>query len=112
MAGAEVLAKLAGKAVEEFCLDVVSRVEEKIENLIIDYIIYRNWGKSLTSFINSRNTHSELGVSFSLKIPLIGIGAAASSFLPGVAENLATTVAFPEHCEVGNAIGAAALAGR
>ena len=46
---------------------------------------------------------------FSLKLPLIGIGAAARSFLPGVAKRLNTSVTFPEHCEVGNAVGAALI---
>ena len=73
--------------------------------LIIDYIIHRYWGKSLTSFIASRDSHPVLGVDFSLKIPLIGIGVAARHFLPGGAKRLATTVSFPAHCEVGNAIG-------
>ncbi len=107
VAGARVLAQLAGMNVEQFCRQIIQQTEEKIEDLIIDYIIRRNWGKSLTSFITSRNNHPELGVSFSLKIPIIGIGAAASSFLPGVARQLGTTVTFPPHCEVGNAFGAA-----
>lgn len=108
-AGARVLAKLLGMDVEQFCLHVVQQTEEKIEGLIIDYIISRNWGKSLTTFITQRNNHPELGVRFSLKIPIIGIGAAANSFLPGVAKRLGTTVTFPPHCEVGNALGAASL---
>ena len=44
-----------------------------------------------------------------MKIPLIGIGAAAQYFLPSVAERLGTTVDFPEYCEVGNGIGAVVI---
>ncbi len=78
-----------------------------IETLIIDYVIQHFWGKSLTGFLSERHAHPVLRVDFSLKIPLIGIGAAARCLLPAVAERLRTTVRFPDHCEVGNAIGAA-----
>jgi N-methylhydantoinase A/oxoprolinase/acetone carboxylase beta subunit len=107
--GAQILAKLQGVDLEQFCRQVCLRVERQIENLIIDYIIHRYWGKSLTSFITSREGHPVLGVEFSLKIPLVGVGAAARYFLPGVAERLGTTVSFSENCEVGNAVGAALL---
>lgn len=107
---AAILARIMGTDPEQFCHQVLRCTEKKIEDLIIDYIIHRYWGKSLTSFIASRDSHPVLGVEFSLKIPLIGIGAAARYFLPGVAARLGTTVTFPDHCEVGNAVGAALLA--
>lgn len=107
--GAAVLARIHGMDPEQFCLEVLRLTEKKIEDLIIDYIIHRYWGQSLTSFIANRNSHPVLGLEFSLKIPLIGIGAAARYFLPGVAKRLGTSVTFPEHCEVGNAVGAALL---
>ncbi len=103
---AEILGKAVGLGAEEFCRKVIAMTEEKIENLIIDYVIQRFWGNSLTGFISSRKSHPVLGVDFSIRIPIIGIGAAARHFLPKVAENLGTTVNFPENCEVGNAIGA------
>ncbi|MFH2124443.1 MAG: hydantoinase/oxoprolinase family protein [Pseudomonadota bacterium] len=108
-AGVAVLARIMGMDAEQFCGEVLRRTEKQIEDLIIDYIIHRYWGTSLTSFITSRDSHPVLGVEFSLKIPLVGIGAASRYFLPGVAKRLATTVTFPEHCEVGNAVGAALL---
>jgi len=107
--GAKILATLFGMETKEFCEKIISMTEDRIENLLIDYIIHRYWGKSLTSFISTRNDHPVLGVQFSLKIPLIGIGAAARYFLPRVAERLGTTVNFPEYCEVGNGVGAALL---
>ncbi len=110
--GAEILAKLANMDVNAFCQKIIVMTEEKIENLLIDYVIHHYWGKSLTAFINSRNDHPVLGVQFSLKMPLIGIGAAAKYFLPNVAEKLGTNVEFPKHCEVGNGIGAALLGGQ
>jgi len=109
LAGATILGGLIGKGPEEFCSMVIAGTEEKIENLIIEYIFNRYWGKTLTNFISTRNSHPVLHVDFSVKIPLIGIGAAARFFLPGVAARLSTTVTFPENYAVGNAIGAAMI---
>lgn len=109
LAGAEILGRELGMTPRAFAEMVVQRTEEQIENLLIDYVIQHYWGKSLASFISSRNDHPVLGVDFSLKIPLIGIGAAARHFLPAVAARLSTSVAFPKHCEVGNALGAAMI---
>jgi N-methylhydantoinase A/oxoprolinase/acetone carboxylase beta subunit len=107
--GAIILGKLMNKTPEEFCRMVIERTEEQIANLLIEYIFNRYWGKSLTNFITTRNSNPVLHVDFSLKVPLIGIGAAARSFLPGVAAQLGTTVTFPDNYEVGNAIGAAMI---
>jgi N-methylhydantoinase A/oxoprolinase/acetone carboxylase beta subunit len=109
-AGAKILAAHTNMDVDAFCRKIILFTEEKIENLLIDYVIHHYWGKSLTGFINSRNEHPVLGVQFSLKMPIIGIGAAAQYFLPKVAEKLGTSVTFPKHYEVGNGIGAALLA--
>ncbi len=107
--GAQVLAALLDMDTKSFCEKIIRMTEDKIENLLIDYVIHRYWGKSLTNFISTRNDHPVLGVKFSMKIPLIGIGAAARYFLPRVADRLGTVVDFPEHCEVGNGVGAALL---
>ena len=109
LAGATVLAAAAEMAVEDFCHLVIRKTEERIESLVIDHLVQHYWGNSLASFIPARNDHPVLGVAFSLKIPLIGIGAAARYFLPAVAARLATTVSFPPCSEVGNAVGAAIL---
>ncbi len=108
-AGAELLGEALNMSGEEFSQLVVQSTGELIENLIIEYVTQRYWQNSLTNFISTRNDHPVLGVDFSIKLPLIGIGAAARYFLPEVAKNLRTTVSFPTHCEVGNAIGAAII---
>lgn len=107
--GAEILGRAMGIGGREFAASVILRTEELIENLIIDYIIQHYWQNSLAGFVATRKNHPVLGVDFSIKIPLIGIGAAARSLLPAVAKRLGTTVTFPENCEVGNAIGAAMI---
>ena len=108
--GATLLGAPLGLDAEGFSRLVVERTEEAIETLIIDHVIQHHWGKSLTGFLSERRAHPILGVKFSLKIPLIGIGAAARCLLPAVAKRLETSVSFPDHCEVGNAIGAALIA--
>jgi N-methylhydantoinase A/oxoprolinase/acetone carboxylase beta subunit len=108
-AGAETLAALLDMDAKSFCTTIIEMVETRIEDLLIDYVIHRYWGTSLTGFISTRNDHPVLDVQFKMKIPLIGIGAAARYFLPRVAERLGTTVEFPKHCEVGNGVGAALL---
>ncbi len=107
--GAEILGRAMNMSGEDFSRLVVNNTEELIENLIVDYVVQRYWKNSLANFISTRKEHPVLGVDFSIKLPLIGIGAAARYFLPGVAKNLRTTVSFPENCEVGNAIGAAII---
>jgi N-methylhydantoinase A/oxoprolinase/acetone carboxylase beta subunit len=107
--GAEILGRAMGLSGRDFAGLVVLRTEELIENMIIDYIIQHYWQNSLTGFIATRKNHPVLGVDFSIKIPLIGIGAAARYFLPTVAKRLGTNVTFPDNCEVGNAIGAAMI---
>ncbi len=109
ISGAEILGRALGLSSTEFAELVLLRTEELIENMIIDYVIQRSWQNSLAGFIASRKNHPVLGVEFSIKIPLIGIGAASRYLLPRVAERLHTSVTFPEHCEVGNAVGAAMI---
>lgn len=107
--GAEILGRATGMGTESFARHIIDTTCKRIENLVIDYVVQHYWGNSLTSFITTRNDHPVLGVEFSLKTPLIGIGAAARYLLPKVAENLKTSLFFPQNCEVGNAIGAAMI---
>jgi N-methylhydantoinase A/oxoprolinase/acetone carboxylase beta subunit len=46
--------------------------------------------------------------SYSLNMPIIGIGAPIAAWLPQVAEKLNTDLIIPEHAEVANAVGVAA----
>jgi N-methylhydantoinase A/oxoprolinase/acetone carboxylase beta subunit len=107
--GGAILGAALGLSGEEFSALVIEKTETLIENLIIDYVIQRTWQNSLAAFISGSKNHAVLGVEFSIKIPLIGVGAAARFLLPQVAERLRTTVSFPENCEVGNAVGAALI---
>jgi len=50
-----------------------------------------------------------LDITIRVRPPMVGIGAAAPCLLPEVARRLGTTVEFPPHYEVGNALGAALM---
>ncbi len=107
--GAALLGKKVQMEPTEFCEMILQLAEEKIFNVIIEYVFHRYWGNAFTGFSALSSQHPVLGVDFSLKIPLIGIGAAASHFLPNITKRLSTTVTFPHNFEVGNAIGAALI---
>jgi len=107
MDGAEKLAGILKITAGDLCTLVLEETENRIRDLIITYIITRSWGNSLTGFLSSHRENPYINTEFSLKIPLIGIGAAAHYFLPGVARKLSTSVSFPSHSAVGNAVGAA-----
>ncbi|XOF33110.1 MAG: hydantoinase/oxoprolinase N-terminal domain-containing protein [Candidatus Electrothrix sp. YB6] len=107
--GARSLAAVLNMDVESFCLQVIAETEKTIENVILDYLGRQVWDDGhFTPFLNNRENEL-FSLSVALNLPIIGIGAAARCFLPGVAERLHTTVHFPEHYEVGNAVGAALI---
>jgi N-methylhydantoinase A/oxoprolinase/acetone carboxylase beta subunit len=104
--GAEALARIAGTDPESFCLQVLEQTEERIASLVINFVARKTWGTSLAGVLDSGH-NPILDINFVLKLPIIGLGAAARYFLPAVAQKLSTSVEFPEHFEVGNAVGAA-----
>jgi N-methylhydantoinase A/oxoprolinase/acetone carboxylase beta subunit len=107
--GAEILARACDLDIETFCTKVLRMTEEVIEQIILEYLGRAVWGdQKATPFLNNRDNEL-FSVQFQLKRPIIGIGAAARAFLPGVAGRLRTEVVFPELFETGNAIGAALI---
>lgn len=106
---ASILGKSIGLTALQFAQQVLTITTKQIEELILDYVIQHFYGKSLSKFIAERDSNPMLAIDFTIKVPLIGIGAAAQHLLPEVAERLGTSVSFPKNCEVGNAIGAAYL---
>lgn len=112
VAGAEVLSKLRSQSVEEFCHEVLRKTRDKIQNAISDYLFAKQTGQALGSFAIRSGQNALMNISFSLNIPIIGLGAAARMILPAIAENLKTEVIFPKYYEVGNALGAIMIAGK
>jgi N-methylhydantoinase A/oxoprolinase/acetone carboxylase beta subunit len=107
--GASILAGQVGLTAEALCQRVIAETESAIETIVLTYLGQSIWQNNQGAPFLNRRDNDLFSVHFSLKLPLIGIGAAARCFLPGVAKRLGTTVSFPEHCEVGNAIGAALI---
>ena len=107
--GASVLSGQAGLTAEALCQRVIAETESAIETIVLTYLGQSIWQDGLSTPFLNRRDNDLFSVHFTLKLPIIGIGAAARCFLPGVAQRLGTTVSFPEHCEVGNAIGAALI---
>jgi N-methylhydantoinase A/oxoprolinase/acetone carboxylase beta subunit len=108
-AGARSLATALNMDIDEFCLQVIAETEKTIETIILDYLGRKIWQNNQAAPFLNRRDNELFSIAFSVKIPIIGIGAAARYFLPGVASRLQTTVSFPDHYEVGNAIGAALI---
>ncbi|CAK8720445.1 N-methylhydantoinase A/oxoprolinase/acetone carboxylase, beta subunit [Candidatus Electrothrix gigas] len=107
--GARALAASLDMSVEALCLQVVGEAEKTIEGIILDYLGHKVWQHVETAPLLSRMENELFSLQAAVKVPIIGIGAAARCFLPAVAERLHTKVYFPEHYEVGNAIGAALI---
>jgi len=109
-AAARRLAGLAGRTTEDFCLAALDLVEERIACHILTHLMRRSWGEQAAAVLSDRREDEALCFEPRLKVPLVGIGAAAQYLLPGVAARLRTSVSFPPHYQVGNAIGALRIA--
>ncbi len=109
IAGADRLARLAGLSRNTLCRKILEVTSETIERALLTYVARRSWSAEQAEIVMNRRRNDLFSVRFSLHLPLIGIGAAAPYFLPAIARRLDTTVTFPEHYEIGNAIGAALI---
>jgi N-methylhydantoinase A/oxoprolinase/acetone carboxylase beta subunit len=117
---AEMVAEIAGRNWGENAAAFIQRVRKAMTHRIVGEVIQFLSGKPLSeSGLGNRNHKLDrwlyeesldrkdlyLGCSIFLKIPIVGIGAPAKAFLPPVAEALGTSISFPEHYEVANAVG-------
>ncbi len=116
--GAELWEKRLGVNKESFCERVVREVTVRAGYTLVESALAEDSGLSLKHGDKTANLlvdralgaeeDGNLKVSFSLKRPIIGIGAPAATYLKPLAERLNTPIFIPEHAEVANAIGAAA----
>ncbi|MCI5121552.1 MAG: hypothetical protein D3908_10250 [Candidatus Electrothrix sp. AUS4] len=107
--GARALAASLDMDIESLCRQVVAEAEKTIEGIILDYLGRKVWNDNEAAPFFSSLDNNLFSLHVAVKIPIIGIGAAARCFLPAVAKRLHTTVRFPDHYEVGNAVGAALI---
>jgi len=105
--GARVLAALLGLAPDAFCWNVLEKAQATIATTILCALGNREVGPALAKFMNQADPNALLDISIRVRPRIIGIGAAAPYLLPEVAAALGTEAVFPEHYEVGNALGAA-----
>jgi N-methylhydantoinase A/oxoprolinase/acetone carboxylase beta subunit len=107
--GAEILADLLGLTPEAFCEQVLDKAQTTIATTILTALGDREVGPALARFMNRHDLESLLDIRVRVRPPIVGIGAAAPCLLPEVARRLGTSVEFPRHYEVGNALGAALM---
>lgn len=109
MDGARVLAALLHLAPEAFCEHVLEKAHATIAATILTALGNREVGPALARFFNHPGQNELLDITVRVRPRIIGIGAAAPFLLPAVAARLGTEAIFPEHYEVGNALGAALM---
>ncbi|UTF49285.1 hydantoinase/oxoprolinase family protein [Desulfomicrobium sp. ZS1] len=107
--GAQVLAALLELTPETFCAQVLEKAYSTIATTILCALGNREVGPALAQFLHQTEPSALLDITVRVRPRIIGIGAAAPFLLPDVATRLGTEVAFPEHYEVGNALGAALM---
>ncbi len=106
---ASIYGRHLGISPESFCRRVVGKTVETIAESILTYLARSVWSTDHAAVMLNQQTNEYFSLHFSVHLPLIGIGAAAPFFLPKVAERLGTTITFPDHYAVGNAVGAALI---
>ncbi len=107
--GAEVLAALMGITAEAFCASVLDKAHDTIASTILGALGNREVGPTLAGLLNQSDPDALLDITVRVRPRIIGIGAAAPYLLPEVAARLGTMAIFPNHYEVGNALGAALM---
>ena len=109
-------AKIWNEDAKAFTLRVKDWITRKINAEIIQYLSHRSLSdpvhssrqKNLDRWFCEENLEGQdpyLGCKISLKVPLVGIGAPASIFLPSVARSLGAEFILPAHYGVANAVG-------
>ena len=106
------LARRCGTSVEDFIATTEDLIVRKIAGCAMEKALLDDTGKDAPDPYQSRlidevlhGDSSDYKVSFSLKLPIIGIGAPVGAWLPQVAEILGTEIVIPEMSGIGNAIG-------
>lgn len=115
--GAQIMAAQAGMLPEALCEHVAARVSERMAAEVIgkalrDEAAPADWaddaaGRALLDRALGRVPDSDLGVTLTLRQPVVAIGAPAQAYGPCAARHLHTELIVPAHAEVASAVGAA-----
>ncbi|MBN2046251.1 MAG: hydantoinase/oxoprolinase family protein [Anaerolineaceae bacterium] len=115
---ARLIAQPRGWTLEQFAVEVKRQMEEMITAEIVTFLTGGPLSERPVTFTGEvdlgrwffdENLHQRdayLGTKFHLKMPIVGMGAPAAIYLPGVAELLGTELILPENYQVANAVGA------
>ncbi len=110
LAGAAALGAEYAEDAQDFARRVLDSVSQKIENAMLEHIVRKEIGGNMAGIVAGRSASSLVSFKAKLNLPIVGIGAPASYLLPEVATRLETEAFFPDHHEVGNALGAVMMA--
>ena len=107
------LARRCHKSTGDFIRDARQMVTSKIARCVMEKVLLDGTGRDemndTEAEIVSRCLSSpsdDYGIGFTLKSPLVGIGAPVGAWLPQVADTLGTKLVITEESEIGNAVGA------
>jgi N-methylhydantoinase A/oxoprolinase/acetone carboxylase beta subunit len=116
--GAQVLAAMARRSVEELCRSVVRGVSSQAATALVSKVLSDeahtpNWQQEPTAALLldralDGRQKGELDFALTLHRPVVAIGAPVEAYMPRVAERLNTRLVIPSHAEVANAVGAVA----
>jgi len=116
--GAELLAAQVGLSAEAFCERVVAEMSDRVASELVskvlnDEVAPPNWASepvaaALLSRALGNNGVSDLACRFTLRQPVVAVGAPVAAYLPQAAAKLHTELVIPERAGVTNAIGAVA----
>ena len=114
--GAEIWARRLGMTADEFCRAVGRRVVVQAGQVILETALAEEGaalapegdhaGKLFIDRALGAVPPGNVKVAVSLKLPVIGVGAPAETYLKPLAGTLHTALLVPPHAEVGNAVGA------
>ncbi|MBN1247879.1 MAG: hydantoinase/oxoprolinase family protein [Anaerolineae bacterium] len=113
---AALLARQLGSSIEDFCLRVVATVSRRVATELVtkvlsDEVALANWttepvAAGLLARALGAVGETDLGCRFTLRQPVVAVGAPVQAYLPKAARALNTDLIVPAHAGVANAIGA------
>lgn len=113
--GAEIWAHRMGMTADEFCHTVTRRVVVQAGHIVLETALAEEGASVADSDRTGRLfigralgalPPGNVNVAVSLRLPVIGVGAPAETYLKPLARTLRTALCVPPHADVGNAVGA------
>jgi N-methylhydantoinase A/oxoprolinase/acetone carboxylase beta subunit len=116
--GAQVLAAMAHRSMNDLCQSVVQGVSKRAATALVSKVLsdeshVPDWQREPTAALLLERAldggqEGDLAFALTLHRPVVAIGAPVEAYMPRVAERLHTELLIPPHAEVANAVGAVA----